>query len=110
MKKNDSFRLTEKQLEQIKQIEQIEKRRTLRKRIFIALLFITSCVSGFLVGSMPNETLEMVCTGICGLSGLGSVIMFFVGENSTAGGSFNPEFEKELEEARTETGYFGKQK
>ena len=107
MEKNDSFRFTEKQLEQIKQIE---KRRTLIKRIFNALLFITSCVSGFLVESMPNETLEMVCTGICGLSCFGFVIMFFVGANSTAGGSFNPEFEKEIEEARTEQGYFGKEK
>ena len=26
------------------------------------------------------------------------------------GGSFNPEFEKEIEEARTETAYFGKDK
>ena len=58
---------------------------------------------------VQNTILEMLCTGFLGIGTLVSVILF-ISSSDSVGGSFNPEFEKEIEEARTETGYFGKDK
>ena len=101
MKKADSFYLTEKQTKKM-------NKGSLRT-IFAVLLFIMSCVSGILSDYAQNHTVEMILTGITGFGALGSVIVLVSGAGK-AGGSFNPEFEKEIEEARTETGYFGKEK
>lgn len=79
------------------------------KEQITTLLFIISCVVGCVGLFMPNDDLEMVCTVISVVAAIGFVIMIFVDGDKT-GGSFILEFEKEIEEARTETGYFGKQK
>ena len=105
MKKLDTNYLSEKQLEQIRQMEKGKP----SVAMIVVLLLIISNVCGFSAQYVQNDTVRMILTGICGFSGLGCVIVPLAKADKT-GGSFNPEFEKEIEESRTESGYFGKEK
>ena len=78
--------------------------------MFLILRKFLVCDDACLIlGYVQNTILEMLCTGFLGIGTLVSVILF-ISSSGSVGGSFNPEFEKEIEEARTETGYFGKDK
>ena len=80
------------------------------KAMFLILRKFLVCDDACLIlGYVQNTILEMLCTGFLGIGTLVSVILF-ISSSGSVGGSFNPEFEKEIEEARTETGYFGKDK
>lgn len=56
---------------------------------------------------MHNNVLELILQVFLGISGIGCVLVLVIGFG-TKGGSFNPEVEKDIDEARKETGYFGK--